>query len=104
MQNMLRIADILLKWGKTVIFATTTPTHPDYEYAAYDRTIAYNAMLTAELKKRGVIINDLFSLMDEHRLDGICEDLIHLNDKGIELCANQVAKTIREALTKNTEV
>ena len=104
MQNMLRIADILLKWGKTVIFATTTPTHPDYEYAAYDRTIAYNAMLTAELKKRGVIINDLFSLMDEHRLDGICEDLIHLSDKGIELCANQVAKTIREALAKNTEV
>lgn len=100
MGNMLRIADILQKWGKTVIFATTTPTHPDYEYGAYERTRLYNETLIAELKKRGVRINDLFSLMDEHRLDGICEDKIHLNEKGIELCAAQVVKSIREALSE----
>ena len=98
--NMLRIVDILQKWGKTVIFATTTPTHPDYEYGAYERTRLYNETLIAELKKRGVRINDLFSLMDEHRLDGICEDKIHLNEKGIELCAAQVVKSIREALSE----
>lgn len=98
MANMLRIADILQTWGKTVIFATTTPTHPDYMYAAYERTKLYNEKLTAELEKRGVRINDLFSVMDGHRLDGICEDQIHLNEMGIELCAQQVVREIRSAL------
>lgn len=98
MENMLRIADILLKWGKTVIFATTTPTHPDYKYGAYENTKLYNEKLTAELKKRGVRINDLFSVIDQHRLDGICEDQIHLSEKGIALCAEQVVIEIRAAL------
>lgn len=95
---MLRIADILLQYGKKVIFATTTPTHPDYTYAAYERTIEYNNSLVPELEKRGVIINDLFATMDEHRIDGICEDQIHLNEKGIDICAEQVVKTIRDVL------
>lgn len=98
MNNMLRIADVLQKWGKHVIFATTTPTHPNYEYAAYERTKQYNEKLTTELKKRGVRINDLFSVMDEHRLDGIGEDQIHLNEKGIELCAEQVVREICSVL------
>ncbi len=98
MENMLRIADILLKWGKNVIFATTTPTHPNYIYGAYERTILYNEKLTAELKKRNVRINDLFSVMDGHRIDGICEDKIHLNEIGIDLCARQVVKEVRTAL------
>ncbi len=98
MKNMLRIADLLLSMGKTVIFATTTPTHPDYEYEAYDRTKEYNAALVPELQKRGVLINDLFTLMDEHRFDGICEDKIHLSELGIELCADKVAETIKNAL------
>ena len=98
MENMLRIADILLKWGKNVIFATTTPTHPDYMYGAYERTRQYNEKLVPELEKRGVRINDLFAVMDGHRLDGICADQIHLNELGIELCAQQVVKEIRAAL------
>lgn len=97
---MLRIADILQKWGKTVIFATTTPTHPDYVYEAYERTKLYNQKLTVELKKRGVKINDLFAVMDGHRLDGICEDQIHLNEMGITLCADQVVKEIRTVLAE----
>ena len=43
-------------------------------------------------------INDLFSLMDAHRLDGICVDKIHLNETGIELCAAQVVREIRAVL------
>lgn len=98
MKNMLRIADILLEWGCKVVFATTTPTHPDYTYAAYERTIEYNNSLVPELEKRGVIINDLFATMDEHRIDGICEDQIHLNENGINICAEQVVKAIHGAL------
>lgn len=98
MKNMLRIADILLEWGCKVVFATTTPTHPDYTYAAYERTIEYNNSLVPELRKRGIIINDLFATMDKHRIDGICEDQIHLNEKGIDICAEQVVNAISDAL------
>lgn len=99
--NMLRIADILLQYGKKVIFATTTPTHPDYPYHELERIKLYNDTLVPKLQEKGVIINDLFAIMEEHRIDGIREDdKIHLNDYGIELCVEQVLETIREALTK----
>ena len=95
---MLRIADILLQYGKKVIFGTTTPTHPEYPYHELERIKLYNATLVPELQKKGVIINDLFATMVDHRIDGICEDQIHLNEYGIEICAEQVVKTICDVL------
>lgn len=103
MENMLRIAEILKKWGKKVIFATITPVHPEYEYNNVENIIVYNEAITAELKKYGIKINDLFEKMKDHRLDGICEDKIHLNEKGIELCAGAVVKSIEEAFAEIEE-
>ena len=97
-ENMLRIAQLLQSYGKKVIFATTTPTHPDYPYHTLARIRHYNETLVPLLRERGIVINDLFSVMIDHRIDGICEDLIHLNDLGIELCAAQTACKIKEAL------
>ena len=51
-KNMLRIADILLSYGKTVIFATTTPTHPDYPYNKLEDIQKYNDALVPELEKK----------------------------------------------------
>ena len=96
--NMLRIADILLAYGKKVIFATTTPTHPDYPYNSLENIQRYNEALVSELKKKGLLINDLFATMLPHCYDGLRDDLIHLNDRGIELCAKQVADMIRSVL------
>ena len=50
------------------------------------------------LQKEGVVINDLFSVMLPHRIDGIVEDKIHLNDLGIRLCAEQTARIIRQTI------
>lgn len=97
LDNMLRIADILQQWGAKIIFATTTPTHPDYEYHTLERIKQYNDALVPELQKKGIKINDLFEAMLEHRIDGICEDQIHLNEYGIEICAERVFDAIREA-------
>lgn len=97
-ETVLRVAKILQSYGKKVIFATTTPTHPEYPYHKLERTQRYNETIVPLLRERGIAINDLFSVMIDHRVDGICEDLIHLNDHGIELCAAQVAKVIKEAL------
>lgn len=99
--NMLRIADILQKWTSKVIFATTTPTHPDYPYHELERIKLYNDTLVSELKKKDIIINDLFNVMVDHRIDGIRDDdKIHLNELGIELCSAQVVEIIQKALAE----
>jgi hypothetical protein len=61
-QNMLRIADLLLSYGKKVIFATTTPTHPDYPYHTIERIQSYNETLVPLLRERGIMVNDLFAV------------------------------------------
>ncbi|MBQ6789214.1 MAG: SGNH/GDSL hydrolase family protein [Clostridia bacterium] len=96
-RNMLRILDILQKRHKVIIYATTTPLLKD----GYNRNVdveRYNSVIVPLLKERGVIINDLHVLVmsDIGRyIDE--EDPIHLNPKGIEVCASQVAEYIRAA-------
>ena len=97
-QNILRIADVLQSYGKRVIFATTTPTHPDYPYHTIERIRSFNEAVVPALKERGVLINDLFSVIAEHRIDGICEDQIHLSELGIALCTEQTVNIIEKAL------
>ncbi len=96
--NMLRIADILQKWCKKVIFATTTPTHPEYPYHELERIKLYNDTLVPLLEEKGIKINDLFSAMVDHQIDGICEDQIHLSDYGKEICIERVLNAIKEEL------
>ena len=95
--NMLRILSILQKRHKVIIYATTTPLLKD-GYNRNEVVERYNAIITPILKERGVIINDLHALVmsDIGRyIDE--EDPIHLNPKGIEVCASQVAEYIRAA-------
>jgi hypothetical protein len=57
--------------------------------------------VTEELKKLGVVINDLHALTVTDIAANIREDdLIHLTDEGIELCAAQVAAVIRTEAAK----
>ena len=94
---LVRIAGILKTYAPTVIFATTTP--PDAHMPGHDmeRLKAYNAAAVAALTPMGVLVNDLFTPVASD-LDGmICEDHIHLSERGIEICASRVAACIREA-------
>ena len=94
--NMLRVAAILKKMAPRVIFATTTPCRPDYEYNDNDVINLYNAVIVPKLKEMGIEINDLHSLVNQDVYKYIRDDdKLHINDCGIELCANQVAKVIK---------
>ena len=97
-ENMLRILRMMKTFTPKIIFATTTPVHPDFPYHRLERTKLYNDTIVPLLQKEGVIINDLFSVMLPHRIDGIRDDLVHLNDLGIRLCADQTERIIRETL------
>lgn len=93
-KTVLRVADILLSRYDKVIFATTTPVRTTNPYNDNDEIIKYNKAIVPELIKKGVIINDLHSLIypDTDRL--VSDDLIHLSEEGVRICADAVAETI----------
>lgn len=95
-ENMLRVAKELLKITPNVIFATTTPVHPDYPYNSNAVIERYNAAIVPKLKEMGFKINDLHSIVAADITNNICEDQIHLSEAGAKLCAEQVARMIKE--------
>lgn len=97
-ENVLRIAVMLKKFTPKVIFATTTPVHPDYPHNKNEDIARFNALVVPKLEALGVRINDLNALVGEDIAGNICEDKIHLTAKGAERCAKQVAAIIEEEL------
>ena len=95
-ENMLRIADILVSKYDKVIFATTTPVAMQNRYNNNSDIAKYNALIVPLLKEKGIIINDLYQLVSSN-IDKYIrkDDNIHLTDEGIDVCAKQVADIIR---------
>ena len=95
---MVRIAGILKTYGKKVIFATTTPCPPENKYNDDKVIVEFNNALVPKLKEMGIIINDLYSLVNSDMRKYIDQnDMLHLSKEGIDAAANQVANLIREA-------
>ena len=94
LSNMLRIADILLSRYEKVIFATMTPVSDANKYNKNTDIERYNALVSEKLREKGIVINDLYSLVNSDRDRYISEDNIHLTAEGIEACAQRVAEVI----------
>ncbi len=95
-ENMLRVATALKKYGKAVIFATTTPVRDGHPYNSNDVIKEYNDRIVPELINMGIIINDLHKTVVADVNKYILEsDMIHLSEEGINACATQVAEIIR---------
>ena len=92
--TMKRIARILLTYGKSVIFATTTPVKEPHDNQTNERIREYNAAVVPELIKMGIEINDLYSLIEPHIEEYICDDRCHLSEIGMTVCAERVANVI----------
>lgn len=101
-ENILRIADILKKRYGTVIFATITPVRESNVFNRNADADRFNKRIVPLLTERGVIINDLNSLLRNDTERYICDDTIHLTDEAIELCAKQVADSIINAANNLT--
>ena len=104
-QNILRLADLLLAKYEKVIFATTTPVAQENQYNRNSDIERFNALVVPLLKEKGVIINDLHKLVSSDVDNYISkEDHIHLSPAGIEVCAKQVSDLIKAvAETLNPE-
>lgn len=100
--NMTRVAKVLQRYAKKVIFSTTTPIW-GYSVSYGQNTIsgnqdieAYNAAVVPVLQSMGIHINDLYSFISGKEETYIREDdRVHLSDAGIDACANQIANVIR---------
>ena len=95
--NVKRIAELLLRITPNVIFATTTPVIPGQAYNDNDRIREYNAAALEVLSGTGVVINDLHAAVSQHLYEYIkSDDKIHLNDVGVQNVSEIVANIIRE--------
>lgn len=114
-KNILSITRELKRYNVPVIFATTTPVNaedisavatpsvdaPDAKTVFKqdnNRIKEYNDAVVSELKKQGVIINDLFSLVINNRKEYISSDGIHMNDNGIKLLGDAVIENIKKCI------
>ena len=95
--TMTRIADILLSRHEVVIFATTTPVSPLNPHTKNADVKKYNDAVVPLLRERGVIINDLHSLVVADLGRYISSDTTHLTPEGIEMCARATTDAILAA-------
>ena len=98
--QILRIAGQLQQKGKAVAFAATTPVRPENPHNRNEVIADYNAAVIPALLERGVLINDLYSLLLPDLYGNIADDLIHLSEKGAKAAAESTAETIRSAASK----
>lgn len=94
-KTMLRVADLLKERTEKVIFATTTPVNGDAAFDKNELISRYNSAIVPELEKRGILINDLHSVVFPKLSSYICHDCIHLTDEGYTACAEAVVRAIK---------
>ena len=88
-----------------VIWATTTPVHPDRpfrntEWAWRNEEIdQYNNVARELMTSRGIPINDLHMLVWSNGSEFLSEDPLQLSEVGQEACARAVVESISPLLT-----
>ena len=94
--TMLRIAKILKAITPNVIFATSTPVHPEHPHNDNAKIKSFNEALVPKLQEMGIVINDLHALAMGDLFGYLCEDQIHPSEAGAKACAEQVVKYIKQ--------
>ena len=99
--TMMRITKLLQGMCPNVIFATTTPVLEGKTDQRNDLIIAENEAIVPLMRERGVVINDLYALVQSDIQRYIrADDRVHLTDAGIAACARQTAEIIKKELEK----
>ncbi len=101
-KNMKKIIRVLKSTGAKVIFATTTPVSDEKHNLVgpmppahrNEDIVRYNAAVLNAFKNEDIFVNDLFSIMHDKKELYLSEDMIHPNEKGVELLGNAVAQAI----------
>ncbi|NQU75323.1 MAG: SGNH/GDSL hydrolase family protein [Planctomycetes bacterium] len=90
-----------------VIWATSTPVHPDRpfktdEWSWRNKDIdQYNKAAKEVMAKNNIPINDLHALVWKNVDKYLAEDQLHLSESGVKACAEAVADTVKAHLPKD---
>ena len=105
-KSLERIVNKLKSSGAKLVFAVTTPPciGPEKKVkfiVSRERAEEFNRLALAVMKKHGVVINDLYSVIGKDRAKyQLGENDVHYNDAGRDLLAAQVSKVITKELKK----
>ena len=98
--NLTFIYQKLTEFTDNIIWATTTPVHPERPFSGDNwswrnqEIDEYNEAAVNLMKQNGVPINDLNFLISQNYDEYLCEDRLHLSESGIKICARAVAASI----------
>jgi len=99
-RNVELILRQLRQWTPNVIWATTTPVHPDRPFRSdewswrNEEIDEYNAAALELMKEDEVPINDLHRLVWDNISQYLSEDMLHLNEPGRQASARVVARVL----------
>ena len=100
-ENLEQIVQQLKKTGAMLIFATTTPVPEGEAGRKVEDARIYNQVAMKVMKKHGVAINDLYTVMEPVLNLHITEPgNVHFKPEGSRLLGEQVARAILECLEK----
>ena len=105
-KNLNNIVQKLKKSEATLVFAMTTPPCVGPEKKARitvskARAQEFNQAALRVMKKHGVVVNDLYVLIENEREKyQLGKNNVHYNEAGRDLLATQVAKVIKEQLSQ----
>ncbi|MFG1735224.1 SGNH/GDSL hydrolase family protein [Paenibacillus sp. 843] len=92
--HLKRIAHELQRTGAHIVFATTTPVHPESAGRSNEEIHAYNQAAIEALVPMGITIHDLNARVKEDLNGYLSYDRLHLNEKGYRMCADSVAEVL----------
>ena len=104
--NLKRLIRLIRQTKAIPVFATTIPIYDnpfkdgEYEPTNYRNAwvLEYNKAALEVMKEEGVLVNDLYVLLEKEKRYCKCYDSLHLTEEGYQKCAKQVAQVIREII------
>ena len=102
--NLRAILDKLQATGAKIIWATTTPVHPDRPWKdtgwswCNQEINRYNTEARDMMRAEGISIDDLHGIVNAQPDKHLDEDKLHLSNAGRRACAEAVVKAVEEYL------
>ena len=103
--NLQLILKQLTDLTPNVIWASSTPVHPDRPFRdtewswRNDEIDRYNDVALELMQVSGIPVNDLHALVWDHVSGFLCQDQLHLSEAGQEACAKAVADCVSTFLS-----
>jgi lysophospholipase L1-like esterase len=102
--NLSAILKKLRATGSKIIWATTTPVHPNRPFLTTawswrnEEIDSYNEAAARLMKAEGVPVNDLHAVVASDISRHLAPDMLHLSETGMRRCAGAVALVVEVCL------